>query len=40
MVLNADFINQLSGRFLAHFIQSCMELGLVHKYVRMIRLES
>lgn len=22
MVLNADFINQLSGRFLAHFVQS------------------
>jgi hypothetical protein len=34
MVLNADFINQLSGRFLVHFVQSCMELGLVHKYVR------
>lgn len=30
MVLNADFINQLSGRFLAHFVQSYMELGLVH----------
>lgn len=35
MVLNADFINQLTELFLAHFVQSCVQLVLVHKYVRL-----
>lgn len=30
MVLNADFINQLTERFPAYFVQRCVQLELVH----------
>jgi len=35
MVLNADFINQLTERILANFVHSYEHRGLVQKYVRL-----